>query len=254
MLQVEALSVHRGKIQALREVSLSVNPGEIVSLVGSNGAGKSTLLCTLAGLLAPTSGQITYQGRSLSGLGAERLAHLGISMVPEGRQVFGSLSVFDNLMLGAYVHYSQHWRDLVGELGRLGRQERIRRSLADVYGLFPILQERQRQMAGSLSGGEQQMLALARALMASPSLLLVDELSMGLAPALVTQLFGLLGRLREMGYTILLVEQDARAALRVADRGYILETGRIVAEGPANELLSSDRVQRAYLGRATLAA
>jgi branched-chain amino acid transport system ATP-binding protein len=254
VLQVEALSVHRGSIQALRELSLAVHQGEIISLVGSNGAGKSTLLYAIAGILQPTAGHISYWGQKLDapwGVAAVHVARLGISLVPEGRQVFGSLTVLDNLMLGAYVHYAQRgrWRDLIGDAGRLLRQDAMRRRLDEVFALFPILQERLRQQAGSLSGGEQQMLAIGRALMSSPRLLLVDELSMGLAPALVLQLFGLLGRLREMGLTILLVEQDARAALKVADRGYVLETGRIVAEGPASELLRSDRIQRAYLGR-----
>jgi branched-chain amino acid transport system ATP-binding protein len=249
MLQVEALNVYRGNVQALREVSLGVSKGEIVSLVGSNGAGKSTLLYTLAGILPIRAGQITYKGQRLNGLGAERLAQMGISLVPEGRQVFGSLTVLDNLVLGAYGRHAGRWRELLGGLGRVMRQEQMRRGLAEVYGLFPVLEERKRQLAGNLSGGEQQMLAIGRALMSSPNLLLVDELSMGLAPALVTQLFGLLGQLRTMGLTILLVEQDARAALKVADRGYVLETGRIVAEGPASELLNSERIQRAYLGR-----
>lgn len=248
MLQIETLSVHRGNIQALREVSLTVAEGEIVSLVGSNGAGKSTLLYTIAGVLTPTGGQIRYQGQELRHMRAERLARLGISLVPEGRQVFGALSVLDNLVLGTYALHAHRWRDLLGSVGGILRQEATRRRLAEVFALFPILEERGQQAAGSLSGGEQQMLAIGRSLMSSPRLLLVDELSMGLAPALVAQLFGLLVRLREMGLTILLVEQDARAALKVADRGYILETGRIVAEGPARELLSSDRIQRAYLG------
>jgi branched-chain amino acid transport system ATP-binding protein len=248
MLQIEALSVHRGAIQALREVSLTVAEGEIVSLVGANGAGKSTLLYTIAGSLTPTAGRVSFLGQDLRHMPAARLARLGISLVPEGRQVFGALSVLDNLVLGTYALHAGRWRELLGSLGGLLRQEATQRSLTQVYGLFPILEERQRQAAGSLSGGEQQMLAIGRALMSSPRLLLVDELSMGLAPALVAQLFGLLGRLRELGLTILLVEQDARAALKVADRGYILETGRIVAEGPARELLSSDRIQRAYLG------
>jgi branched-chain amino acid transport system ATP-binding protein len=248
MLQVEALSVHRGNVQALRDVSLTVGEGEIVSLVGANGAGKSTLLYTIAGVLSPSAGHIVYQDHDLHGLRAERMARLGISLVPEGRQVFGALSVLDNLVLGTYVLHAGRWRDLLRGVGNILKQEGTHRRLEEVFALFPILEERKQQSAGSLSGGEQQMLAIGRALMASPRLLLVDELSMGLAPALVAQLFGLLGRLREMGLTILLVEQDARAALKVADRGYILETGHIVAEGPAVELLSSDRIQRAYLG------
>jgi len=248
MLQIETLSVHRGAIQALRGVSLTVAEGEIVSLVGANGAGKSTLLYTIAGVLAPTAGRISFQGQELRHMRAERLARLGISLVPEGRQVFGALSVLDNLALGSYALHAGRWSELLGGVGRLLKQDATRRRLDEVFALFPILQERQTQAAGSLSGGEQQMLAIGRGLMSSPRLLLVDELSMGLAPTLVAQLFGLLGRLREMGLTILLVEQDARAALKVADRGYIMETGRIVAEGPAADLLRSDRIQRAYLG------
>lgn len=248
MLHIEALSVHRGAIQALREVSLTVAAGEIVSLVGANGAGKSTLLYTVAGALAPTAGRICFQGQELQRMPAARLARLGISLVPEGRQVFGALSVLDNLLLGSYARHARSWRDLLGDIGGLLRQETTQQALNQVFGLFPILAERRRQAAGSLSGGEQQMLAIGRALMSSPRLLLVDELSMGLAPALAAQLFDLLGQLRGLGLTILLVEQDARAALKVADRGYILETGRIVAEGPAQELLASDRIQHAYLG------
>lgn len=254
MLHVEALSVCRGSVQALREVTLHVEKGEIVCLVGSNGAGKSTLLYTIAGTLQPAGGRITCEGKTLSGLGAHQVARLGIGVVPEGRQVFGSLSVLDNLLLGAYVQYAGRWWDLLGGLGRIRKDEQLRRRLGEVFALFPILEERQKQAAGSLSGGEQQMLAIGRALMSSARLLLVDELSMGLAPALVAQLFGLLGRLREMGLTILLVEQDAFAALGVADRGYVLETGRIVAEGAAEDLLNSDRIHGAYLGKAAIAA
>ena len=253
MLLVEGLNVYRGNIHALRGVSLSVQEGEIVSLVGANGAGKSTLLYALAGVLpvavSPSAGKISYRGKQLCDMTADRTARLGISLVPEGRQVFGTLTVRDNLLLGTYVHTSKHWRDLLGDIGRVLRQEAVQRRLKDIYTLFPVLEERTRQLAGSLSGGEQQMLAIGRALMSSPRLLLVDELSMGLAPALVSQLFGLLSQLRASGLTILLVEQDARAALRVADRGYILETGRIVADGPAIELLNSERIQRAYLGK-----
>ncbi len=248
MLEIEGLSVRRGAIQALREVSLTVAEGEIVCLVGANGAGKSTLLYTIAGTLTPVAGRIVFQGCTLHGVSPDQMARLGISLVPEGRQVFGALSVLDNLVLGSYALYARRRRDLLGGMGRLLRQEAMQRRLRDVFRLFPILEERQHQAAGSLSGGEQQMLAIGRALMSDPRLLLVDELSMGLAPTLVARLFDLLSRLRDLGLTILLVEQDARAALRIADRGYILETGRIVAAGPAQELLRSDRIQRAYLG------
>lgn len=247
MLQVESLSVYRGKVQALRDVSITVEEGEIVSLVGSNGAGKSTLLYAIAGSL-PGEGRIEFEGQDLLGMPAEQVSRFGIALVPEGRQVFGDLSVLDNLLLGTYVHHARQWRYLLSDIRRMPGKQDVQPQLATVYELFPVLKERSSQAAGSLSGGEQQMLAIGRALMASPRLLLVDELSMGLAPALVRQLLGLMDKMRDMGLTILLVEQDARAALKVADRGYVLETGRIVAEGTASELLNSDRVQKAYLG------
>lgn len=253
MLHVKEVSVLRGHVQALREVTLNVEEGEIVSLVGPNGAGKSTLLYAIAGVLPVSAGRIVWEGQTLNGIGAERIARMGIGLVPEGRQVFGSLSVLDNLLLGAYVDLAQRWRSLLGDMHRLLNREDIRHRLETVFTLFPVLEARQSQSGGSLSGGEQQMLAIGRALMASPRLLLLDEPSLGLAPALVTQLLDLLGRLRSMGLTILLVEQDAYGALRVADRGYILETGRVVAEGSARELLHSDRIQRAYLGKAPTA-
>ena len=249
MLQVEGLSVRRGNVQALHEVTLNVREGEIVSLVGSNGAGKTTLLYTIAGVLSPLAGRIVCQGRTLNGISAERVVQMGIALVPEGRQLFGPLSVLDNLLLGSYVQYVGRWRDLLGDVRRVLKKKEVRQRLQTVFDLFPVLEERQKQAGGSLSGGEQQMLAIGRALMASPRLLLLDEPSMGLAPSLVQQLLGLLDRLRQMGITILLVEQDAYAALKVADRGYVLETGRIVAEGTARDLLHSDQIQRAYLGR-----
>ena len=248
MLYVESLSVRRGNVQALHEVTLHVEEGEIVSLVGSNGAGKTTLLYTIAGVLSPLAGAVVCQGQTINGMTPERVALLGIGLVPEGRQLFTSLCVLDNLLLGSYVHHLGRWRDLLSSPRRVLKIEGVHQRLCTVFELFPVLEERQRQAAGSLSGGEQQMLAIGRALMASPRLLLLDEPSMGLAPALVRQLLGLLDRLRQMGITILLVEQDAYAALKVADRGYVLETGRIVAEGTTRELLSSDRIQRAYLG------
>jgi branched-chain amino acid transport system ATP-binding protein len=247
MLHVEALTVTRGHVQAVRGVSLDVAAGEIVALVGANGAGKSTLLYAIAGAL-PSRGCIFFEGESLAGLPPHRVARLGIGLVPEGRQIFGPLSVFDNLILGTYVHYTGHWRALLSSIEHIAVQADVQERLTTVYSLFPILQDRRNQASGSLSGGEQQMLAIARALMANPKLLLVDELSVGLAPNLVRQLLGLLGRLRDLGLTILLVEQDARAALRVADRGYILETGHVVAAGTARELLNSTQIQKAYLG------
>lgn len=247
MLSVENLSVRRGSVEALRGVTLHVDEGAIVSLVGANGAGKSTLLYAIAGALSG-SGRIEYQGQTLNGLSAERTARLGIGLVPEGRQIFGTLSVLDNLLLGAYVNYAGQWGRLVGNLGRIANDSTIRERLATVYDLFPILKKRSSQDGGSLSGGEQQMLAIGRVLMSAPRLMLVDELSMGLAPNLARQLLGMLGRMRDLGLTILLVEQDARAALKVAEWGYVLENGRIVAEDAASELLKSDRIQKAYLG------
>ncbi len=247
MLKIEGLSVRRGQVQTLRNVSLHVNEGEIVSLVGSNGAGKSTLLYAIAGSL-PSDGAIEYRGQPIQGMAAEKVTRLGIGLVPEGRQIFGDLSVLDNLMLGAYSQYSRSWRALLSDMHRIARRPEIEDRLSTVYTLFPVLEERKDQAGGSLSGGEQQMLAIGRALMAEPDLLLVDELSIGLAPNLVRQLLSLLSDLRDMGHTILLVEQDAKAALRIADRGYVLETGRIVTEGTAGELLGSDRIQKAYLG------
>jgi branched-chain amino acid transport system ATP-binding protein len=247
MLRVERLSVRRGQVQTLREVSLVVNEREIVSLVGSNGAGKSTLLYAISGSL-PCQGEIVYRDEAIQGYAPERVTRLGIGLVPEGRQIFGDLSVLDNLLLGAYSDYSRSWRALLSSMHRIERKPDIANRLSTVYELFPVLEERSSQAGGSLSGGEQQMLAIARALMANPDLLLVDELSIGLAPNLVRQLLGLLSDLRDMGLTILLVEQDAKAALRIADRGYVLETGRIVTEGTASELLGSNRIQKAYLG------
>ncbi len=247
MLSIKNLSVHRGQVHTLRDVSLEVNKGEIVSLVGSNGAGKSTLLYAISGSL-PATGSIDYSGYQLVGMRPEQVTRLGIGLVPEGRQIFGDLSVLDNLMLGAYILYNQRWQNLLTNIGRIERREDTQQRLAAVYDLFPILAERSTQLGSSLSGGEQQMLAIGRTLMSNPDLLLVDELSIGLAPTLVRQLLSLLRELRERGLTILLVEQDAKAALRIADRGYVLETGRIVTEGAAGELLNSDKIQKAYLG------
>ncbi len=247
MLTVENLSVRRGQVQTLRDVSLHVDEGEIVSLVGSNGAGKSTVLYAVAGMLSG-DGTITYRDQSILGIAPEKVTRLGIGLVPEGRQIFGELSVFDNLMMGTYSQCSRRWQDLLSDTHRIERKPAVQKQLAMVYELFPVLRERTSQAGGSLSGGEQQMLAIGRTLMADPDLLLVDELSIGLAPNLVRQLLGLLAELRDRGLTILLVEQDAKAALRIADRGYVMETGRIVTEGSAGELLGSDRIQKAVLG------
>ncbi|MES9996124.1 ATP-binding cassette domain-containing protein [Desulfovibrio aminophilus] len=238
MLTLKNVDVFYGKIHAARRVSLHVKAGEIVALIGGNGAGKTTLLTAVSGLLRPAEGEIALAGESILGLAPERVVRLGLSHVPEGRLVFSPLSVEDNLRLGAYTR-----RDREG-------REAAARTLARIYEMFPVLAERRAQAAGTLSGGEQQMLALGRALMAGPRLLLLDEPGMGLAPLVVRDIFRLIVRLRdELGLTVLLVEQNARSALRIADRGYVLETGRIILQGPADELLANKDVQRAYLGR-----
>jgi branched-chain amino acid transport system ATP-binding protein len=247
MLTVDAVSVHYGHVQAVREASLAVAPGELVTVVGSNGAGKSSLLNAIAGLRPASAGTITWNGTPLAGLPAHRVVRAGVALVPEGRQMLNTMAVADNLLLGHYRH--QHGiRALLGPIGAVMRSPAVQERLSYVYELFPRLQERQGQPAGSLSGGEQQMLAIGRALMSSPRLLLLDEPSIGLAPNLVREILSRLQHLRDGGLTILLVEQDAHAALRIADRGYVMETGRIVAEGTASELLNSARMRRAYLG------
>jgi branched-chain amino acid transport system ATP-binding protein len=238
MLKVRNLEAGYGALKVLRQVSLHVSAGEIVTLIGANGAGKSTLLRALAGLLAPRGGEVLFDGASIRGLPAQRVVGLGIALVPEGRQVFAAMSVEENLVLGGYV---------AARRGRDG--EGTTRALERVYVLFPILRERSAQLAGTLSGGEQQMLAMGRALMTDPRLLMMDEPSMGLAPLVVRDIFRAIQRLREEGRTVLLVEQNARAALRIADRGYVIETGRLVLEGEAGFLLRDREVQRAYLGK-----
>ena len=250
MLSVEGATVYYGRVRALREVSLTVNDGEIVTLIGTNGAGKTTLLNAISGVLPLSSGQVRLDGNALSGLPAHKVVRAGVGYVPEGRQVFGSLSVLDNLMLGGYSRNIGSWFDLVRPLGRFTHRSQVRDGLQNVYRLFPILKERGKQMAGSLSGGEQQMLAIGRALMSSPKILLLDEPSLGLAPNLAREILHLLVRLRQEGVTILLIEQDAMAALKIANRGYVMERGRIVAEGTTAEILNNERLMRAYLGRA----
>jgi branched-chain amino acid transport system ATP-binding protein len=237
MLRVESISALYGAIQALRNVSLHVSPGEVVTLLGANGAGKTTLMKVVSGLHPSAKGKLLFEGRNIVGLPAERILRLGVGQVPEGRQLFAPLTVLDNLILGAYVRFR----------GR-GKKE-VPRDLESVFQLFPVLQERQRQRAGTLSGGEQQMVAIGRTLMARPKLLLLDEPSLGLAPLVVAGIFRVIRSLRERGTTILLVEQNAKAALKVADRGYVLETGRIILDGETEDLLNNKEVQRAYLGK-----
>jgi branched-chain amino acid transport system ATP-binding protein len=238
MLKVRNLEAGYGPLKVLKQVSLHVSAGEIVTLIGANGAGKSTLLRALSGLLATGDGEVLFNGTSIRGLPAERIVDLGIALVPEGRQVFAAMSVRENLILGGYVA-ARRGRDGEGTL----------QAFEQVYELFPVLRERTEQLAGTLSGGEQQMLAMGRALMTDPRLLMMDEPSMGLAPLIVRDIFRAIQRLRDEGRTVLLVEQNARAALRIADRGYVIETGKLVLEGEAGFLLSDREVQRAYLGK-----
>jgi branched-chain amino acid transport system ATP-binding protein len=238
MLKVRNLEAGYGPLKVLKQVSLHVSAGEIVTLIGANGAGKSTLLRSLSGLLAPAGGEVLFDGRPIRGMPAERVVDLGIALVPEGRQVFAAMTVHENLLLGGYV---------AARRGRGG--EAAARALGEVHDLFPVLRERDSQLAGTLSGGEQQMLAMGRALMTDPRLLMMDEPSMGLAPLIVRDIFRAIQRLRDEGRTVLLVEQNARAALRIADRGYVIETGRLVLEGEAGFLLNDREVQRAYLGK-----
>jgi branched-chain amino acid transport system ATP-binding protein len=236
-LEVSGVSASYGKIRVLDGVSLRVDPGEIVTLIGANGAGKTTLLRTVSGMMKAREGTVVFDGRDTTRMGAERVVGMGMAHVPEGRQLFGAMTVYENLMLGAYRRY------------RRTRRGAIEKDLEAAFDIFPILRERQHQRADRLSGGQQQMLVIARGLMAKPRLLLLDEPSLGLAPLIVKELFSIIRRLRdEEGMTVLLVEQNARAALRLADRAYVMEVGRVVVEGEASELLADERVRSAYLG------
>ncbi|MFZ5906725.1 MAG: ABC transporter ATP-binding protein [Nitrospirota bacterium] len=238
MLILKNVDVYYGKIHTLKRVSLHVNKGEIVALIGSNGAGKTTLLHTISGLLRATQGGLVFDGIDISGMSPDSIVKRGISHVPEGRLVFKPLSVEDNLLLGSF-----HWHSLK-------TRREIRKEMDMIYTIFPILKKRRKQLAGTLSGGEQQMLAIGRALMARPRVLLLDEPSMGLAPIVIREIFRYVLELRDTyGLTVLLVEQNARSALRIANTGYVLETGRIILQGPAEDLLQNRDVQRAYLGR-----
>jgi len=225
--------VFYGAIQAVKGVSFDVNQGELVTIVGANGAGKTTTLRTISGIYRPTSGSITFEGKDLTALPSHDIVALGISQAPEGRLIFGSLTVRDNLMLGAT---------------RRTDRSGINQDLEYIFSLFPVLGERIAQSGGTLSGGEQQMLAIARALMAKPRLLLLDEPSLGLAPMLVNRIFAVISRLKETGVTILLVEQNARKALEIADRAYVMETGRVILEGDARALAANPEIEKAYLG------
>jgi branched-chain amino acid transport system ATP-binding protein len=239
MLKIRNLEAGYGKLRVVKNVSMHVSGGEIVAIIGANGAGKTTLLATIAGLIRASSGEIHFLGEDISKLAAAKIPGRGCVMVPEGRQVFASMTVADNLILGGHALSRQHKKDLS-------------RLLDHQYELFPILRERRSQLAGTLSGGEQQMLAMGRALMSRPSLVMMDEPSTGLAPLIVRDIFQIIVRLRAEGNTVLLVEQNAKAALAIADRGYVLETGKVIIQAPAEDLLANKDVQRAYLGREKL--
>jgi branched-chain amino acid transport system ATP-binding protein len=236
MLRLRNLEAGYGALAVIRRVTLHVSAGEIVTILGANGAGKSTLLRTIAGLVRARAGEILFQGADVRRLPPDRIVARGCSLVPEGRQVFAAMPVWENLQLGAHVQYQRR------------RGHEVEGDLRRVHGLFPVLETRARQLAGTLSGGEQQMLAIARALMARPALVMLDEPSMGLAPLVVKEIFGIVRRIAEEGTTVLLVEQNAKSALRIAKRGYVLENGRITLHGTAEELLANRDVQRAYLG------
>ena len=233
MLEVKDLEVYYGVIQAIKGVSFEVNQGEVIALIGANGAGKTTILHTVTGLLSPKRGQVIFEGKDITRVPAHKIVSMGMAHVPEGRSVFAELSVYENLKMGAYT--------------RKDRSE-IEESLANVYKRFPRLEERKNQMAGTLSGGEQQMLAMGRALMSKPKIILMDEPSMGLSPILVNEIFHIIQAVSESGTTVLLVEQNAKKALSIADRAYVLETGNIVLEGKAKDLLEDDSIKKAYLG------
>jgi branched-chain amino acid transport system ATP-binding protein len=233
MLEIRNLQVYYGVIQAIRDVSFEVKEGEVIALIGANGAGKTTILQTITGLIPPRNGEIIFEGQNLLNIPAHRIVSLGMAHVPEGRRVFSQLSVYDNLLLGAYTRNDS---------------SEIAESLENVYKRFPRLKERRGQLAGTLSGGEQQMLAMGRALMSHPRIILMDEPSMGLSPILVEEIFDIITSISKSGTTVLLVEQNARKALAIADRAYVLETGKIVLAGDAKTLMNDESVKKAYLG------
>ena len=233
MLEVRDLQVYYGMIHAIKGISFDVNQGEVIALIGANGAGKTTTLHTITGLLAPKSGSVLFEGKDITKVPAHKIVSMGMAHVPEGRRVFAELSVYENLKMGAYT--------------RKDKKE-IEESLANVYKRFPRLEERKNQMAGTLSGGEQQMLAMVRALMSKPKIILMDEPSMGLSPIFVNEIFDIIRAVSESGTTVLLVEQNAKKALSISDRAYVLETGTITMSGKAKDLLEDEAVKKAYLG------
>ena len=233
LLKVNDLEVYYGVIKALKGISFEVKKGEIVSLIGANGAGKTTTLHTVTGLISPKHGQIIYKDRDITHVPAHKIVSMGLVHVPEGRRVFGDLSVYDNLLMGAYTRKDK---------------KAIEASMEEVFSDFPRLKERRRQLAGTLSGGEQQILAMGRALLADPELIVLDEPSMGLSPLLVSEVFEIIKAMRDAGKTVLLVEQNAKKAMEISDRVYVLETGNITMSGNASELINDDRIKKAYLG------
>jgi len=237
VLKLQSVVTYYGRILALRGISLHVEPGEIVAIVGPNGAGKTTALNTISGVIGSSSGKVFFDGEDVTGKSTEKLVEMGLIQIPEGRQLFAEMTVYENLLLGAYRR------------NRLAKKAEQSNDLERVYHIFPILKERSRQLAGTLSGGEQQMLAIGRALMGHPRMLLLDEPSMGLAPLVVKEIFKVISDLRKEGTTALLVEQNAKAALGIAKRAYVMETGRVVMEGSASELSKNPEIQRAYLGK-----
>ena len=233
MLEVNDLEVYYGMIQAIKGISFEVNKGEVIALIGANGAGKTTTLHTITGLLSPKKGSVMFEGKDITKIPAHKIVSMGMAHVPEGRRVFADLSVYENLKLGAYTRKDK---------------ENLNKDLESIYERFPRLAERKNQSAGTLSGGEQQMLAMGRALMSKPSIILMDEPSMGLSPILVNEIFDIIESISKSGTTVLLVEQNAKKALSIADRAYVLETGKIVTSGKASELLEDDSIKKAYLG------
>ena len=233
MLEVKDLEVYYGVIQAIKGISFHVDKGEVIALIGANGAGKTTTLHTVTGLISPKNGHVLFAGKDITKVPAHKIVSMGMAHVPEGRRVFAELSVYENLKMGAYTRKDKN---------------EIEESLKNVYKRFPRLEERKNQMAGTLSGGEQQMLAMGRALMSRPKIILMDEPSMGLSPIMVNEIFDIIRSVSESGTTVLLVEQNAKKALSIADRAYVLETGKIVLEGKAKDLLEDDSIKKAYLG------
>ena len=233
MLEVKDLEVYYGMIQAIKGISFEVNQGEVIALIGANGAGKTTTLHTITGLLSPKKGSVLFEGQDITKVPAHKIVSMGMAHVPEGRRVFSQLSVYENLKLGAYTRKDK---------------SNIDKELQSIYERFPRLAERKNQLAGTLSGGEQQMLAMGRALMSKPSIVLMDEPSMGLSPTLVNEIFDIIESISKSGTTVLLVEQNAKKALSIADRAYVLETGKVVLEGDAKDLLENDSIKKAYLG------